>query len=72
MPLISRAIAQGIGATDLSTVELYPADPLESVPDLAQADTAMDGSRKATVIQAVRGGWVSIEEDMRALQPLGG
>lgn len=43
-------------------VDLYPADPLDLVPVLPGPTERWTVRRKATVIQAVRGGWVPIEE----------
>jgi hypothetical protein len=43
-------------------VQPFPADPLELVPDLPRPLQRWTVARKATVIQAVRGGWVPIEE----------
>jgi hypothetical protein len=42
--------------------QIFPADPLELVPDLPRPDQRWTVARKATVIQAVRGGWVPIED----------
>ena len=41
---------------------LFPADPLDLVPDLPRPHQRWTVARKATVIQAVRDGWVPIEE----------
>lgn len=46
----------------MSVVDLYPASPLDRVPDLPRPGERWTVRRKATVIQAVRGGWVPIEE----------
>ena len=46
----------------MSVVALYPADPLDLVPDLPGPTQRWTVRRKAAVIQAVRGGWVPIEE----------
>lgn len=46
----------------MSVVEVYPADFLDLVPDLPKPTQRWTVRRKATVIQAVRGGWVPIEE----------
>jgi Protein of unknown function (DUF1153) len=46
----------------VSVVDLYPASPLDRVPDLPRLGERWTVRRKATVIQAVRGGWVPIEE----------
>jgi hypothetical protein len=46
----------------MSVIELYPADPLDLVPDLPRPTQRWTVRRKATVIQAVRGGWVPIEQ----------
>ena len=39
-----------------------PTDPLDLVPDLPRPTQRWTVARKAAVIQAVRGGWVPIEE----------
>ena len=39
-----------------------PIDPLDLVPDLPRPTQRWTVARKAAVIQAVRGGWVPIEE----------
>jgi uncharacterized protein DUF1153 len=44
----------------MPVAQLYPQD-LEPVPDLPQPSQRWTVRRKATVIQAVRGGWVPIE-----------
>lgn len=46
----------------MPVVALYPADPLDLVPDLPRPTQRWTVRRKAAVIQAVRGGWVPIEE----------
>jgi hypothetical protein len=47
----------------MPVVRLYPTDdPLERVPDLPTPGQRWTVRRKATVIHAVRGGWVPIEE----------
>ncbi len=46
----------------MSAAELYPADELDLVPTLPKLTERWTVRRKATVIQAVRGGWVPIEE----------
>ena len=45
----------------MAVVQLYP-DELNQVPDLPRPRQRWTVRRKATVIQAVRGGWVPIEE----------
>ena len=46
----------------MSVTEVYPADPLDLVPDLPTPTQRWTARRNATVIQAVRGGRVPIEE----------
>jgi len=46
----------------MPVMQLFPADPLELVPNLPRPRQRWTVRRKATVIQAVRGGWVPIEE----------
>jgi len=46
----------------MSVERLVPADPLDLVPDLPRPDQRWTVDRKATVIQAVRRGWIPIEE----------
>jgi hypothetical protein len=47
----------------MPVVQLFPGDdPLDLVPDLPRPTQRWTVRRKATVIQAVRGGWVPIEE----------
>ena len=44
------------------SVEAEPVNPLDFVPDLPRASQRWTVQRKATVIRAVRGGYVSIDE----------
>ena len=44
------------------SVEVEPVNPLDFVPDLPRASQRWTVQRKATVIRAVRGGYVSIDE----------
>ena len=47
----------------MSVVQLYPTnDLLNHVPELPRRSQRWTVRRKATVIEAVRGGWVAIEE----------
>jgi Protein of unknown function (DUF1153) len=46
----------------MPVIPLYQADLLDLVPDLPKPTERWTVRRKATVIQAVRGGWVPIEE----------
>ena len=46
----------------MSLVDLEPADPLDLVPVLPRPSQRWTVRRKATVIVAVRGGWVPINE----------
>ena len=46
----------------MPVTQLFPADPLELVPNLPRPRQRWTVRRKATVIEAVRGGWVPIEE----------
>ena len=45
-----------------SVAEFVATDPLDLVPDLPRLTQRWTVRRKATVIRAVRGGWVPIEE----------
>lgn len=46
----------------MSVSQADPVDPLDRVPALPRPTQRWTARRKATVIQAVRGGWVPIEE----------
>jgi uncharacterized protein DUF1153 len=46
----------------MSGMQLYPVDLLDLVPELPKPTERWTVRRKATVILAVRGGWVPIEE----------
>jgi Protein of unknown function (DUF1153) len=47
----------------MSVVQLYPTDDsLDRVPDLPSGSQRWTVRRKATVIEAVRAGWVPIED----------
>ena len=47
----------------MSVVQLYPTDEvLNGVPELPRRSQRWTVRRKATVIEAVRGGWVPVEE----------
>ena len=46
----------------MAVVRLHPPTSLDLVPDLPRPGQRWTVRRKATVIQAVRGGWVPIEE----------
>jgi Protein of unknown function (DUF1153) len=46
----------------MPAMQQYPVELLDLVPDLPEPTQRWTMRRKATVIQAVRGGWVPIEE----------
>jgi Protein of unknown function (DUF1153) len=46
----------------MPAMQQYPVELLDLVPDLPTPRQRWTVQRKATVIQAVRGGWVPIEE----------
>ena len=46
----------------MTVVQLHAPNELEFVPDLPKPGERWTVRRKATVIQAVRGGWVPVEE----------
>jgi hypothetical protein len=58
MRLIGRSNANHIGASN----PILQFNELDLVPDLPQPSQRWTVQRKSTVIQAVRGGWVPVEE----------
>src|ERR1051325_665539 len=57
-----RDCSEHLGCLDMSLANLEPVDPVDVVPNLPEPGQRWTVRRKATVIGAVRGGYVPIEE----------
>lgn len=60
-----------LGVFSMSLADPEPANPVDLVPALPRPGQRWTVRRKATVIGAVRGGYVPIEESLQPLQHLG-